>query len=233
MTGPAKLLLGIPSKGRLMDAILEVFALAGLKFVKSGAQRNYRGQIEGLDNVEIAYLSAPEIASGLKAGTIHLGVTGEDLLREQIADFDARIKIVKRFGFGRADVVVAVPDAWLDVWSMADLDEVALRFHEIHGRRLKVATKYLNLTRRFFADKGVSGYRIVESLGATEGAPAAGTAEVIVDITSTGSTLKANHLRVLADGVILNSEAVLAHATTAAWTGKLTDIAARISAALG
>ncbi|PLX46049.1 MAG: ATP phosphoribosyltransferase, partial [Hyphomicrobiales bacterium] len=142
----------------------------------------------------------------------HLGITGEDLLDEQIEDMASRIRIVRKLGFGGADVVVAVPKAWLDVSDMADLDEVALAFHAGNGRRLRVATKYVNLTRRFFARHGLAGYRIVESLGATEGAPAAGSAEVIVDITSSGSTLEANYLKILDDGLIMKSQAVLAEA---------------------
>lgn len=206
------LILAVPSKGRLMEKALQLFSEAGLTIVKTGHQRGYRGRITELERVEVAFLSASEIAANLRSGEVHLGITGEDLLREQMADMDARLRIVKRLGFGHADVIVAVPEAWLDVHDMADLDEVALAFHAAHGRRLRVATKYVNLTRRYFAAHGLAGYRIVESLGATEGAPAAGSAEVIVDITSTGSTLIANHLKILGDGPILESEAVLAEA---------------------
>lgn len=206
------LVLAVPSKGRLMEKALALFADAGLSIVKTGHERGYRGRITELEGVEVAFLSASEIAANLRGGEVHLGITGEDLLREQIEDMDARVRIVKRLGFGHADVIVAVPEAWLDVRDMADLDEVALAFHTRHGRRLRVATKYINLTRQFFAAHGLAGYRIVESLGATEGAPAAGSAEAIVDITSTGSTLVANHLKILDDGLILASEAVLAEA---------------------
>src|SRR5690606_27977658 len=143
--------------------------------------------------------------------TIDLGVTGEDLVQETIADWENRVAIGARLGFGRADVVVAVPEAWLDVGTMADLDDVAADFRQRHGRRLRIATKYWRLTQRFFSSQhGIQVYRIVESLGATEGAPAAGSADVIVDITTTGSTLRANHLKILDDGVILKSEACLA-----------------------
>jgi len=227
------LVLGIPSKGRLMEQAAEIFAQAGLPITKTGPDRGYQGRIESMEGVEVAFLSASEIAHHVKAGTIHLGITGEDLLREDIADFDVKAEILKPLGFGNADVVVAVPDAWLDVWVMADLDDVAIKFHEAHDRRLKVATKYLNLTRRFFTQKGVTGYRIAESLGATEGAPAAGTAEVIVDITSTGSTLKANHLRILEDGLILQSQAVLVSAKTADWSGGREDMRTQILKRLG
>lgn len=204
------LLLGIPSKGRLMEATEALFGKCGFTVTRSGSERLYRGRIAGAEGIDVAFLSASEIASSLKDGKIDLGVTGEDLLRETLKPDDSRIEVLQRLGFGPADVVVAVPDAWLDVARMSDLDEVSEGFYQRHGRRLRVATKYLNLTRRFFAAKGVTGYRIVESLGATEGAPAAGTAEAIVDITTTGSTLAANHLKVLDDGVILKSQAVLA-----------------------
>jgi ATP phosphoribosyltransferase len=154
----------------------------------------------------------------MTAGTAHLGVTGEDLVREQMADADASVTFVKPLGFGFADVVVAVPNSWLDVATMSDLDTISASFLHAHGRRLRVATKYLNITRRFFARHGVTDYRIVESLGATEGTPAAGTADLIVDITTTGETLRANGLRILDDGVILKSEANLVAAKGAAWS---------------
>ena len=155
----------------------------------------------------MAFLAASEIARELAAGTVHLGVTGEDLVRETVADADARIALLARLGFGHADVVVAVPELWIDVWTMEDLDDVAAGFRARHGRRMRIATKYWNLTQGFFAAHGIALYRVVESLGATEGAPAAGTADLIVDITTTGATLAANHLKILEDGVILKSEA--------------------------
>ena len=210
------LTLGIPSKGRLMESANERLARAGFEIARLGSDRGYRGLLKGLDAVEVAFLSASEVAQNLKDAKIDLGITGEDLLREKIAPGDPSTDILVRLGFGPATVVVAVPECWLDVAAMADLDEVSESFYERHGRRLRVATKYHNLTRRFFAAKGVTGYRIVESLGATEGAPAAGIAEVIVDITTTGSTLAANHLKILDDGEILKSEAVLAARTACA-----------------
>lgn len=206
----ATLVVALPSKGRLMEATEALFARAGLAISRSGAARGYRGAIGGMTGMEVTFLSAAEIAQSLKSGSIDLGVTGEDLLREAIPETDRGVEVLLRLGFGPADVVVAVPECWLDVATMADLDEVSHAFYARHGHRLRVATKYVNLTRRFFAARGVAGYRIVESLGATEGAPASGTAEAIVDITTTGSTLKANALKVLDDGVILRSEAVLA-----------------------
>lgn len=193
-----------------MEAAANSLAKAGYEIECRAASRGYRGTLMGFDNVEVAFLSASEIAQNLRDGKVDLGITGEDLLRETIAPDDPSTEVLLRLGFGGANVVAAVPECWLDVAAMADLDEVAESFYERHGRRLRVATKYRNITRRFFAEKGVTGYRIVESLGATEGAPAAGTAEMIVDITTTGATLAANHLKILDDGVILHSTAILA-----------------------
>jgi len=208
--------LAIPSKGRLKEQALETLKQAGLAIVDDGDARQYRARVKGRDDIEIAYLSASEIARELGAGTVDLGVTGEDLVRETLGDWQDRLEIAARLGFGRADVVVAVPEVWLDVDTMADLDDVAADFRHRHGRRLRIATKYWRLTQQFFSQKhGIQVYRIVESLGATEGAPAAGSADVIVDITSTGSTLKANHLKILSDGVILKSEACLVRAKSA------------------
>jgi ATP phosphoribosyltransferase len=204
------LTLAIPSKGRLMEATAELLAKAGFTIDRLGADRGYRGLLRGMEGVEIAFLSASEIAQNLRDGKVDFGVTGQDLLHEKIPPDDRAVQLLVRLGFGPADVVVAVPECWLDVATMADVDEIAESFYERHGRRLRVATKYHNLTRRFFAEKGVTGYRIVESLGATEGAPAAGIAEIVVDITTTGSTLAANALKILDDGVILKSCAVLA-----------------------
>ncbi|RUU13219.1 ATP phosphoribosyltransferase [Mesorhizobium sp. USDA-HM6] len=202
--------LAIPSKGRLKEQSLEVLAKASLAVTLPQDDRKYRARIDGLDNVEVAFLSASEIAGEIGQGAVDLGITGEDLLRENLADWEARAEIVARLGFGHADVVVAVPDIWLDVDTMTDLDDVAADFRQRHGRRLRIATKYWRLTQQFFSQKhGIQVYRIVESLGATEGAPAAGLADVIVDITTTGSTLRANHLKVLGDGVILQSQACL------------------------
>jgi ATP phosphoribosyltransferase len=213
----APLVLAIPSKGRLQAASLECFARAGLA------------------GVEIAYLSAPEIAREIGVGTVHAGITGRDQVEETVPDFATRTDFLVPLGFGQCEVVVAVPEAWIDVETMADLDDVAAAFRPQHGRRLTVATKYIAVTRRFFAGHGIADYRIVESLGATEGAPASGTADLIVDITSTGATLAANGLKVLSDGVILKSEAHLVASRAAAWDARqkkaLAAIAGKLRAA--
>jgi ATP phosphoribosyltransferase len=202
--------LAIPSKGRLKEQALDVLAKAGLAVSLPDDDRAYRARIETLADVEVAFLSASEIAGEIGKGAVDLGITGEDLLRETVPDWERKAEISARLGFGHADVVVAAPEIWLDVDTMADLDDVAADFRQRHGRRLRIATKYWRLTQQFFSQKhGIQVYRIVESLGATEGAPAAGSADVIVDITSTGSTLRANHLKILQDGVILRSQACL------------------------
>jgi ATP phosphoribosyltransferase len=226
--------LALPSKGRLKEQVTEALARAGLVIEAPADVRQYSARIAGLD-VEIAYLSASEIAREVGEGRVDMGVTGEDLLRETFADWSGRADITARLGFGRADVVVAVPEVWLDVATMADLDDVAADFRQRHGRRLTIATKYWRLTQQFFSGKhGIQVYRIVESLGATEGAPAAGLADVIVDITSTGSTLRANRLKVLDDGIILKSEACLVRSKARVGDAAVAaDIAARLAAGSG
>jgi ATP phosphoribosyltransferase len=212
------LVIAVPAKGRLQENAEAFFARAGLPLVKPRGARDYRGTVVGLDGIEIAYLSAAEITHQLAQGAVHLGITGEDLVREMTPNADAKVILLDGLGFGHANVVVAVPQAWIDVRSMADLDDVATAFRLKHDRRMRVATKYVNLTRSFFAAQGLIDYRIVESSGATEGAPAAGTAELIVDITTSGATLAANGLKVIDDGLMLRSQANLVAARGADWT---------------
>ncbi|TNB48155.1 ATP phosphoribosyltransferase [Martelella lutilitoris] len=205
--------IALPSKGRIKEGAEQALERAGFPVETNGNDRSYRGQVRGRPDIEIAFLSASEISREVGNGAVDFGVTGEDVVRENVADADARVEFVSRLGFGQADVVVAVPEIWLDVDTMADLNDVASEFRSRHGRRLAIATKFWRLTQQFFTAKhGIQLYRIVESLGATEGAPMAGQADIIVDITSTGSTLRANHLKILADGVILKSEACFVRA---------------------
>ena len=218
----APFVIAVPAKGRLQENAEAFFARAGLELVKPRGARDYRGTIAGLPGVDVAYLSAAEITQLLAQGAVHFGVTGEDLVRETIVDADAQVIFIDALGFGHAIVVVAVPQAWIDVHTMADLDDVATAFRLKHDRKMRLATKYVNLTRAFFSSQGVTDYRIVESSGATEGAPAAGTAELVVDITTTGATLAANALKVIEDGVILRSQANLVAARGASW-----DVTAR------
>jgi ATP phosphoribosyltransferase len=222
------LILALPSKGRLMEAAEAYFLEAGLEIQRHGGMRRYQGAIKGMEGVEVRFLSAGEIAAGLIDGDIHLGITGRDLLHEKTPQPDDCVAPLSALNFGHADVIVAVPEAWLDVETMADLAEVSAEIRQESGRVLRVATKFINITRAWFARQGITDYRIVESLGATEGAPAAGTAEVIVDITSTGATLVANHLKILKDGVILNSEAFLCGALDADWSVRSLGLAEKI-----
>jgi ATP phosphoribosyltransferase len=219
------LIIAVPAKGRLQENAEAFFARAGLELVKPRGVRDYRGSIKQLDGVEVAFLSASEITEQLASGSVHLGITGEDLVREMIPQADNKVVLLEGLGFGYANVVVAVPEAWIDVRDMADLDDVAIAFRVRHDRRLRVATKYLRLTRGFFSQNGIVDYRIVESAGATEAAPAAGTAELIVDITTTGTTLAANGLKVIEDGLILKSQANLVAARSAAWDKPQLEIA--------
>ena len=225
----APLVIALPSKGRLKEPTEAWLADCGLPVVAAGGERGYSARLDGLEGVEVRLVSAGEIATGLFAGDIHLGVTGEDLLRELSDDLETRVALIQALGFGRADLVVAAPKSWIDVETMADVDEVAHLFLARTGRRLRVATKYLTQTRAFFARRGIVDYRLVESGGATEGAPAAGAAELITDITTTGATLAANGLKLLADGLILSSQAQLAASLAADWGAARLDTARRLA----
>jgi ATP phosphoribosyltransferase len=227
------LTLAIPSKGRLQEQAAAWFAGAGLALKQASGARGYRATLKGLADVDVQLLSASEIAASLVAGDIHMGITGEDLIRETAPELTASIALIHALGFGYANVVVAVPQAWIDVSTMADLDDVCAAFAHRHRRRLRIATKYVHLTRAFFAHAGISDYRIVESAGATEGAPTAGSAEAIVDITTTGATLAANGLKTLEDGTILESQAQLAASLTADWDAAARETARALLVRLG
>ena len=224
----APMIFAIPSKGRLKEQVEAWLAECGFKLEMAGGARGYSAELSGLPGVSVRLLSAGDIAAGLDSGELHLGVTGEDLLRERGEDMDGRVMLLRALGFGRADLVVTAPKSWLDVDTMADIDDVGHAHLARTGRRLRVATKYVTQTRAFFARHGVADYRIVESSGATEGAPAAGVAELVVDITTTGATLAANGLKILTDGVILKSQAQLTASLITPWTDDQVDSLRRL-----
>ena len=227
-----ELILAVPSKGRLEQDTANLFAAAGMALQRESS-RGYGGTIAGLDNLRVDYVSAGEIADRLAAGKVHLGITGEDLLRETIPDIENTVQLVAPLGFGQADVVVAVPDGWVDVETMFDLSLRSPRnFMKAMCGRLRVATKYKHLAASFFDKHEINNVELIQSAGATEAAPDAGLAEVIVDITSTGATLKANDLRVPKDGVILQSEANLVAALKADWSPQVLETAKRLLARL-
>ncbi|MFD1510811.1 ATP phosphoribosyltransferase [Lacimonas salitolerans] len=201
--------LGVPSKGRLMEKTFDWFGAHGIGLSRTGSEREYAGQVDGIDGVELVLLSAGEIPRELAAGRLHLGVTGTDLVREKLGGWEQKVEELAELGFGHADLVIAVPAAWVDVDGLDDLDSVASAFRAQHGFRLRIATKYHRLVRDFLRDQGVADYQLVDSQGATEGTVKFETAEAVADITSTGDTLRANHLKVLSDGMVLQSQATL------------------------
>jgi ATP phosphoribosyltransferase len=227
--------LGVPSKGRLMEKTFDWFGARGVTLRLSGAEREYSGAVDGVEGVELVLLSAGEIPRELAAGRIHLGVTGSDLVRDKLADWDRQVVDWAALGFGHADLVIAVPAAWIDVDTLDDLDAAAAAFRAAHGHRLRIATKYHRLVRDFLTAQGVADYALIDSQGATEGTVKNLTAEAIADITSSGETLRANHLKILSDGLIHQSQATLFAARAADW-GKaeqatLTALSARLGLA--
>ena len=206
--------LGVPSKGRLMELTFDWFTARGLPMAKSGSDREYAGAV-GTDGVDLVLLPAAEIPRELAAGRLDLGVTGTDLVRDGLADWQRQVTEVAPLGFGHADLIIAVPVAWIDVDTLDDLDAVAAAFRAKHGHRLRIATKYHRLVREYLTSQEIADYQLVDSQGATEATVKNLTAEAIADITSTGETLRANHLKVLRDAVILHSQATLYRATSA------------------
>ncbi|EAQ14689.1 MULTISPECIES: ATP phosphoribosyltransferase [Maritimibacter] len=224
--------LGVPSKGRLMEKTFDWFADRGVTLARTGSEREYAGAVTGIDGIELVLLSAGEIPRELAAGRIHLGVTGSDLVREKLGLWEEKVGELAPMGFGHADLIIAVPKAWVDVTTLDDLDAVAAAFRRRHGFRLRIATKYHRLIRDYLRDNGVADYQLVDSQGATEGTVKNETAEAIADITSTGETLRANHLKVLSGGPVHRSQATLFKSRMAEWSKDdrriLTDLKDRL-----
>ncbi|WP_232621640.1 ATP phosphoribosyltransferase [Thioclava electrotropha] len=221
----AMIKLGVPSKGRLMEKTFDWFGQAGITLKRTGSEREYAGAVEGAEGVQLVLLSAGEIPRELAAGRIHLGVTGSDLVREKLADWESQVADLAPMGFGHADLIIAVPACWSDVDSLEDLDAAAHRFRATHGFRLRIATKYHRLVREFLTREGVADWQLVDSQGATEGTIANLTAEAVADITSSGETLRANHLKILSDGLIHQSQATLFASRAADWAGQESRLA--------
>ncbi|MFP7570131.1 ATP phosphoribosyltransferase [Marivita sp. S2033] len=201
--------LGVPSKGRLMEKTFDWFGARGVRLARTGSDREYAGAVDGVDNVDLVLLSAGEIPRELAAGRIHLGVTGNDLVEEKLVQWDQSVKPLAGLGFGQATLIIAVPQCWVDVDTLDDLDGAAAAFRAQHGFRMRIATKYHRLVRDHLRRGGVADYQLVDSQGATEGTVKNLTAEAIADITSTGETLRANHLKILSDRPVLESQATL------------------------
>ena len=201
--------IGLPSKGRLKESSISFFDKNNLKLTTNGGERNYFAEVKNFPNIKIIYLHAKEIIQRIGDDTLDIGISGLDLLNESAANLRQKIEIKKKLDFGLANVVIAVPGDWIDVQTLADLEEVSFDFRDKKNTRLRVATKYPNLTNTFLVSKGITQYKIVPSLGATETYPFIGSSEIITDITSTGKTLKDNNLRTLKDGLILKSQACL------------------------
>lgn len=201
--------LGVPSKGRLMEKTVSWFEKHGIVLSRNGSDREYAGRVDGIDGVSLVLLSAGEIPRELASGRIHLGVTGIDLVQEKLPRWEQQVEEIAQLGFGKADLIIATPACWVDVDTLDDLDAAAAAFRNTHGHRLRIATKYHRLVREFLTGAGVADYTLVDSQGATEGTVMNETAEAIADITSSGETLRANHLKILSDGLILQSQATL------------------------
>lgn len=225
--------LGVPSKGRLMEKTFDWFGQRGISLARTGSEREYSGAVEGIEGVELVLLSAGEIPRDLASGGIHLGVTGTDLVQEKLVQWDQKVAPMAELGFGHADLIVAVPQCWVDVDTLDDLDAAAAAFRARHGFRMRVATKYHRLVRAYLHQGGVADYQLVDSQGATEGTVKNLTAEAIADITSTGETLRANHLKILSEEPVLRSQATLFRSRMAPMDQDQRAVLARLESVLG
>lgn len=220
--------LGVPSKGRLMEQTFDWFAERGVQLSRAGSDREYAGRVEGADNVGLVLLSAGEIPRELRAGRIHLGVTGTDLIREKLPGWRSHVEELAPMGFGHADLILAVPACWSDCETLDDFATIARDFRAEHGFRLRIATKYHRLVRAWLSAEEVADYQLVDSQGATEGTVANLTAEAIADITSSGETLRANHLKIIGGDPILRSQATLLRSIAAGDHAEVQDFARRL-----
>lgn len=220
--------LGVPSKGRLMEQCFDWFAERGVRLSRAGSDREYAGRVEGAGNVALVLLSAGEIPRELQAGRIHLGVTGTDLIREKLAGWRSHVEELAPMGFGHADLILAVPACWSDCETLDDFATIARDFRAEHGFRLRIATKYHRLVRAWLSAEEVADYQLVDSQGATEGTVANLTAEAIADITSSGETLRANHLKIIGEEPILRSQATLLRSIAAGDEAEVREFATRL-----
>ncbi|WP_432449416.1 ATP phosphoribosyltransferase [Aliiroseovarius marinus] len=225
--------LGVPSKGRLMEKTFDWFGARGIELARTGSDREYAAAVKGIEGLELVLLSAGEIPRELAAGRIHLGVTGSDLVREKLGAWADKVSEMALMGFGHADLIIAVPKCWVDVNTLDDLDAVAAAFRARHGFRLRIATKFHRLIRDHLRDHGVADYQLVDSQGATEGTVKNETAEAVADITSTGETLRANHLKILIGPPVHKSQATLFKSRKAVWSEEDRATLAKLTEELG
>lgn len=199
--------LALPSKGELEDPALAFLRACGLSVLRPNA-RQYTAGIPVLGDAQVLFQRAADIPAKVQEGSVELGITGLDIVRETVHDPRGCAVLMEDLDFGQCDLVVAAPETWIDITSMTDLVEVADEMRS-RGLELRVATKYPRLVRGFFLQKGINYFTIVASTGAIEVAPTMGFADIIADISSSGTTLRENGLKTLSDGTILSSQACL------------------------
>ena len=213
--------LGIPSKGRLRQEVSAWFYKRGVEIITAKHNRSYSAHLLDFPEIQIIFLPATEIPKELASGRIHLGITGQDLVQEKVLNWDMWLAELAKMDIGHAKLVFAVPECWVDVNDLKDIDEVAYLFRGKEGFRLRIATKYNNLVRQHLREFGLADYKLVSSQGATEGLIENQAAEMIADITSTGETFSANNLKILSTNPIIESEAALFASKNINWNANL------------
>ena len=196
--------LVLPSDGELYQSTLDFLKDCGLGIRRPSARR-YTAYVPALPGIDVLFQRTADITRKVEEGSAEVGITGLDRLLEYRSDEEAVVPIIEDLGYGRCEFVLAVPDAWLDVTSVDDLADLALEFHE-KGAQLRIASKYPRLLRQYLFDRGINYFTVVAASGALEAAPTAGYADVIADITATGTTLRENRLKTLEGGTVLSSQ---------------------------
>ena len=210
--------LALPGKGALESATLAFLAECGLKVNRSNP-RQYLADIHSMPGIEVVFQRAADIPTLVQDGDATLGITGYDILAEHRGygdddqgeedSGDELLMLERNLGYGQCRLVVAVPETWVDISTPADLWHLAGFYRSHKGQNLRIATKYPRLTTHFLRQHGITHYKLVSPHGALEAAPLTDTADLIVDLTETGTTLRENHLKLLDDGVVLRSQACL------------------------
>ena len=203
----SNLRLALPSTGALFEGTSKLFSDCGLSIRRANSRR-YTADVPQLPGVDVLFQRQSDITIEIDGGSADIGIVGLDRFYESRLERGETVLIHKDLGFGNSKLVIAVPDAWLDVTSMADLADIALEFRS-KGRDLRIASKYQRLVKRFLNQNDVNYVSMVHVSGGLEAAPVIGYADVIADITATGRTLRENDLRILIDGTVMESQSVM------------------------
>ncbi|MEC8890467.1 MAG: ATP phosphoribosyltransferase [Chloroflexota bacterium] len=199
--------IAIPSDGALYEPTLLFLDACGLR-VNQENRRRYTASIPFLEGISVIFQRSADITDKIEEGSADLGILGHDRYLELRKEDGLSKVVMNNLGFGACSLALGIPDSWIDVSSIADLADLATEFHN-KGESLRIATKSPRLVEGFLLSNGISHFSLVQSSGTLEVAPAMGFADIIADITSSGTTMRENHLKTIQGGTVIESEACL------------------------